>query len=362
MTGNVKSFYCFHCCRKNQHSPGLPVAAFPPVEALKAFLMHYYQFNIGDYASHTQHLDELEDLAYRRMLDYCYLNECGLPETVERVARVIRMQLHCNSVANVLQEYFEQREDGTWHNKRIDKEISDYHEKSGKRADAAHKRWEKARASALQNKCKSNANHKPLTINQEPITNNQKPDINLSSDKFNTQHDKSEIANDAENNPCPDQPVVKKSKKQKAAELDYSCWPDKPSEQVMTDWLDMRKRLKAPVSQTVINQLGSELFTAFRAGYSVDYCLSECVTRGWRGFKFEWINKQQSVNQGGFYDSERPETEQERIRRLSKSASGRVTLNAERELARIAEQEGYLTPVGNHDTAVRPPLDFIVQR
>ena len=61
--------------------------------------MNYYQFHIGDYSSHTGHLSEIEDLAYRRMLDYCYLNESGLPEDVERIARVIRMPQHCHSIA-----------------------------------------------------------------------------------------------------------------------------------------------------------------------------------------------------------------------------------------------------------------------
>ncbi|NDH69342.1 MAG: DUF1376 domain-containing protein, partial [Gammaproteobacteria bacterium] len=32
--------------------------------------MHYYQFHIGDYKSHTHHLSLLEDLAYRRLLDF----------------------------------------------------------------------------------------------------------------------------------------------------------------------------------------------------------------------------------------------------------------------------------------------------
>ena len=62
--------------------------------------MHYYQFNIGDYASHTQHLDEIEDVAYRRMLDYCYLNEIGLPKSVDEVARLIRMRTHSERNAN----------------------------------------------------------------------------------------------------------------------------------------------------------------------------------------------------------------------------------------------------------------------
>jgi len=71
--------------------------------------------------------------------------------------------------------------------------------------------------------------------------------------------------------------------------MDFSSWPEKPSDQVLSDWLAMRKRLKADVSQTVINRLSRELKKAHARGMSVDDCLSECVTRGWRGFKLEWV-------------------------------------------------------------------------
>jgi uncharacterized protein YdaU (DUF1376 family) len=130
--------------------------------------MHYYQFNIGDYASHTAHLDPLEDVAYRRMLDYCYLNECGLPETVESIARVIRMRMHCECIATVLHEFFYMNDDGTWHHSRVDSEIIAYKGKSAKASESARKRWENADANALPTQCERNANHKPLTINQEP--------------------------------------------------------------------------------------------------------------------------------------------------------------------------------------------------
>jgi len=133
--------------------------------------MHYYQFHIGDYAGHTAHLDELEDLAYRRMLDYCYLNECGLPETVEAIARVIRMRTHCERIANVLQEFFYRTEDGTWHNQRVEVEIFSFKDKSNKAANSARKRWENTHANALRTLCEGNANQEPLTKNQEPRTN-----------------------------------------------------------------------------------------------------------------------------------------------------------------------------------------------
>lgn len=71
--------------------------------------------------------------------------------------------------------------------------------------------------------------------------------------------------------------------------LDYSVWPAQPSPQVMTDWLAMRKRQKADVSQTVINLFAKELVAAAADGYSVDACLSKCVARGWRGFEAAWL-------------------------------------------------------------------------
>jgi len=37
--------------------------------------MNYYPFHVGDYAAHTAHLEPMEDLAYRRMLDVYYLRE-----------------------------------------------------------------------------------------------------------------------------------------------------------------------------------------------------------------------------------------------------------------------------------------------
>ena len=107
--------------------------------------MHHYPFHVGDYCAHTQHLDELEDLAYRRMLDYCYLNECGLPETIQEIARVLK-------------EFFVIHEDGTYRNKRADIEIDAYKSKAGKASQSAKKRWENRDANALPTDSERNAN------------------------------------------------------------------------------------------------------------------------------------------------------------------------------------------------------------
>ena len=39
----------------------------------------------------------------------------------------------------------------------------------------------------------------------------------------------------------------------------------------------------------MINKLATELLKAKTYGYSVDHCLAECVTRGWRGFETQWL-------------------------------------------------------------------------
>lgn len=133
--------------------------------------MHYFKFNIGDYQSHTSHLSEMEDLAYRRMLDWCYLHEKPLPTDQAEVARIIRMRSHSDSIAIVLREFFECTADG-WVNPRIQQELEGYAEKSEKARQSAKARWD---ANALPAQSEGNANHKPLTNNQEPVTIDEAP-------------------------------------------------------------------------------------------------------------------------------------------------------------------------------------------
>jgi hypothetical protein len=79
-------------------------------------------------------------------------------------------------------------------------------------------------------------------------------------------------------------------------ELDYTSWPQMPSPQVLTDWLAMRRRLRANVSQTVISRFGRELQLAVDNGFSVDDCLAECITSNWKGFKFSWLKNREASN------------------------------------------------------------------
>jgi uncharacterized protein YdaU (DUF1376 family) len=139
--------------------------------------MHYYQFNIGDYASHTRHLTNLEDLAYRRLLDAYYLQERPLNSGVSAVARQINMRDNEVEVKAVLEEFWVLTEQG-WINRRADFEIEHYQAKR-QQASNAGKASAERRINARSTDVQPTNNQEPRTNNQEPITKNQeiKPPI-----------------------------------------------------------------------------------------------------------------------------------------------------------------------------------------
>lgn len=136
--------------------------------------MHYYQFNIGDYASHTRHLDLIEDLAYRRLLDLYYLHERPLNEDATVVAKQIGMKSEVEAVSVVLKEFFDLTPDG-YRSVRADKEIEHYHSKI-QQASRAGKASAERRLNGRSTVASTGvATDVQPTNNQEPITKNQKP-------------------------------------------------------------------------------------------------------------------------------------------------------------------------------------------
>ena len=145
--------------------------------------MHYYQFNIGDYHSHTAHLEPMEDIAYRRMMDFCYLNEIPLPPTVEEIARLIRMRSHTDCIAVVLSEFFTEVDNG-YIQPRINDEVAKYREKSAKAKKSAEARWGSkdkgsGDANALRTESEGNAKHKPLNTKHKPLNKYSSADYSL---------------------------------------------------------------------------------------------------------------------------------------------------------------------------------------
>jgi uncharacterized protein YdaU (DUF1376 family) len=83
----------------------------------------WYKFHLGDYITHTTHLSDAEDLAYRRLLDLYYMSEAPIPLDTAFVARKIRLDLDITE--SVLSEFFEATEEG-YQNTRCDAEIAKY--------------------------------------------------------------------------------------------------------------------------------------------------------------------------------------------------------------------------------------------
>jgi hypothetical protein len=81
--------------------------------------------------------------------------------------------------------------------------------------------------------------------------------------------------------------VIKDKVSQK---LDFSSWPSMPSQNLMDEWKALRRRMKAPVTQTVVNRTGKELHKALEVGFTVDQCFEQWIYKGWRGFEAEWLN------------------------------------------------------------------------
>ncbi len=214
--------------------------------------MNYYPFHVGDYAAHTAHLDLLEDLAYRRMLDLYYLRECALPHDPAEVARLIRMRGNVAEVTAVLREFFTEFEGG-WVNGRCEEEILRMKDKQTKAKASAE-------ASVAARRAKAEGHR---STPAERTLNERSTDAEL---------------------PTPTPTPTPNIKNTSAVAL-----PDGVSQSVWSDFIALRKAKKAKLTDTAIARLRCE---AESAGWTLEAALSECCARGWVGFKAEWVAKQ----------------------------------------------------------------------
>lgn len=135
--------------------------------------MIWYKFHIGDYLTHTIHLDDADDLAYRRLLDLYYLSEKPLSLDINNVAKKVRMDPEI--VEPMLREFFERTDEG-WRNPRADAEIEKYNEKCAVNRDSAA-----ARHAKKAEKNVSNAN--AVRTHSERSANARQTDTDTETDK-----------------------------------------------------------------------------------------------------------------------------------------------------------------------------------
>jgi len=238
--------------------------------------VHYYQFNIGDYASHTSRLTPIEDIAYRRMLDLYYLNEQPLNGCVMDIAREIGLSEYVNEVEYVLGKFFDENENA-FSQKRIDLEIKKYksNAKNKSRAGKASAKARKVKASSkvtgVEQTLNTNSTDEQLNINHKPLTNNHKPSSNkelvVSTPAFNFKNELLALGVDKE---------------------------------VLSDWLIVRKNKKASNTKTAFKGLITEIT---KSGLEVNDAIEFAAGKSWSGFKAQWyFNEQPKDNKQLVHD------------------------------------------------------------
>jgi len=201
--------------------------------------MHYFPFHIGDYKSHTHHLNMIEDLAYRRLLDHYYLHE--VPIKQREIARQIGMRDNEQEVLSVLDEFFVSTDEG-FINPKADKIIANYHEMVAAGKRGAAKRWLTPPDSHPNAHPNALPNATPIaTINHKPKPSNTATSV---------------------------------------------APPEGVSEEVWQEFIKHRKAKKAAVTSLVIQGIAKE---ATQAGWSLEDALKEVVVRNWQSFKADWV-------------------------------------------------------------------------
>jgi uncharacterized protein YdaU (DUF1376 family) len=232
--------------------------------------MNYYPFHLGDYASHTGHLDPMEDLAYRRMLDAYYLREGKLPKDVGEIARLIRLRDHAATIRDVLNEFFQETPDG-WMHERCEEEILKMQDKQAKARASAY-------ASVNARKAKANQTLSEGNANAERTLNGRLTDVQLPT-------------------PTPT-PTPTPVNKRQAVER-----PDDVFENVWNDFLALRKAKRSPLTKTALDAIERE---ADKVPTSLNDALAMCCARGWQSFKADWVaDKQASSRTVSFAQQER---------------------------------------------------------
>ena len=78
---------------------------------------------------------------------------------------------------------------------------------------------------------------------------------------------------------------TRKRSSAKAATTDVAK-PDGVTDQTWSDFLQLRKRVKAEVTLTALDGIARE---AVKAGYTLEDALTTCCANGWRGFRADWV-------------------------------------------------------------------------
>ena len=227
--------------------------------------MNYFPFHLGDYAAHTAHLEPMEDLAYRRLLDLYYLREGPLPADIQTTAKLVRMRSMAADVESVLKEFFMLTDKG-WTHDRCEIEIAHMQDKQAKA---------RASAAASVKSRQAFAAKKLQTSETTAVANDNGRSTDVQEKQTGVELP----------TPTPT-PTPTPVKEKKSASAPAVLCPVDVDEQVWGDWVQLRKSKRATVSLTVIAEARGE---AEKAGMTLDRFLSVWCARGSQGLMADWL-------------------------------------------------------------------------
>jgi uncharacterized protein YdaU (DUF1376 family) len=206
--------------------------------------MHYYKRNLGDYAKKAGRLTMLQHGAYTLLIDACYDRE-DFP-TIEQAIEWTwaSSDAEIEAVKFVLSRFFTPNNEGKYVQNRILEEILVYHKNAEINRRIAVERETKRKQKSTNRATDNTERQQSLNEappNHKPITNNHKKLL------------------------APPEGVL---------------------DSVWTDFVQHRKAIKAPLTDTAIKGIERE---AQKAGITLNNALQEICARGWRGFKAEWV-------------------------------------------------------------------------
>ena len=215
--------------------------------------MHYYKFNIADWHLATSHLALEEEAVYFKLINFYYDTELPIPKETQSVVRRLRLIGNTAIVKQVLQEFFVLEDDG-WHHKRCDDEILKY-----------------------QSKAEINREVGKLGGRPKKINNLENPQI---TDMV------------SENNP-----QITLTTNHKPRTNNHITTPEGVSESLWNEFINYRKKLNAPVTETVLKRLTKE---ANLANMDMTEVISTIIFKGWRSFDATWIKEEKPIQKVSF--------------------------------------------------------------
>lgn len=265
--------------------------------------MNYYEHHLGDWAAATGHLSWDEDMAYTRLLRAYYHHERAIPEGQQYRLAKASTPGQRKAVDQVLAEFFELR-DGLHHQKRADTEVERYQDKQRKAKASANARWSQSErnANASPDAMRTHADRKQSAASAS--RKYSKPYKNGEASAYLAAGHKSLMSNEQERSNAmrthsdgnalqtPDTIPSKKTKSPPASRVP-PC-PDGVSQQVWSDWLQLRKAKRAPVTDTVLDGARAE---AGKAGLTLDAFLRVWCNRGSQGLLAEWLKPNERAPQ-----------------------------------------------------------------